>query len=108
MNIKDLNLDLQSINTIQENSLKIHGKYNLDKSIIWMLEEFGELVSSIRKGHSKDKITGELGDLTAWIFCIANILDIKLSAALMSTYKKEIKRQIDKYGKLKYFDKYSL
>lgn len=43
-----------------------------------------------------------MGDLLAWIFCIGNILDIKISDALKLTMEKEVKRQLATYNKLKY------
>ena len=43
-----------------------------------------------------------MGDLLAWIFCIGNILDIKVSDALKLTMEKEITRQLRTYNRLKY------
>ena len=91
-----------TINNIQEDALQIFGKYDLDKSLIWMTEEFGEVFQAIRKGKNKDDITGEIGDLITWIFCIANILDISLEEAINSTFTKELNRQLATYGHLKY------
>ena len=88
---------------IQEYALNIYGKYDLEKSMLWMTEEFGEVISAIRKNKSREDICGEIGDLTAWILCICNILDIDLSDAIKSTFDKEMKRQLNKYGKYKYW-----
>ncbi len=90
------------INNIQDLCLDIYGRYDIDKSMLWMAEEFGEVIAAIRKGKSKDDICGEIGDLTAWIISICNILDISLSTALKGTFKKEVNRQLRTYGKLKY------
>lgn len=87
---------------IQKGALKLYGKYDIDKSIVWMAEEFGEVVAAIHKGHSKESIKEELGDLLAWIFCFSNIFDIELIDAMRMTMEKENLRQIKKYGKLKY------
>ena len=67
-----------------------------------MTEEFVEFFKEIRKGDAKQEITGEMGDLLAWILCLANILDIKVSDAINDTFKKEINRQLCKYSELKY------
>lgn len=91
-----------SLDAIQELSLHIYGKYDLQKSLIWMVEEMGEVISAVRKGKDKEEISGELGDLLAWIFHLGNILDIPISEALKSTFNKEIDRQLHAYGKLKY------
>ena len=96
-NIKD-----STCESIQKLSLDIYGKYDLDKSIIWMTEEFGEVVAAIRKQKGKEDISGEFGDLLAWIFAIANNLEIKVSDAIEISFKKEVNRQINTYGRLKY------
>lgn len=96
---------INKISKIQQISLDIYGKYDLEKSLLWMTEEFGEFFKSIRKKESKDNIAGEMGDLLAWIFCIGNILDIDVSDAIISTFKKEISRQLKVYERMKYCDK---
>lgn len=72
--------------------------------MLWMTEEFGEVISAIRKGHSKELIAGEIGDLSAWIISLCNILDIDFEKALESTLNKEMKRQMNVYHKLKYIN----
>ena len=89
---------------IQKMSLDIYGKYDIDKSIVWMAEEFGEVVAAIRKGKSKENKVEEFGDLLAWIFALANNFDIKISDSIQNTFEKEINRQMKKYGKLKYLN----
>lgn len=86
---------------LQELSLNIHGKYDLEKSMIWMTEEFGEVISAIRKKKDKENITEEFGDLLTWIFVISNILDLKISKQIITSFGKEVNRQFNKYGKLK-------
>ncbi len=90
------------LDIIQRTSLTLYGRYDLNKSIIWMVEEMGEVVAAVRKGKSKEDITGELGDLLAWILCLGNILDIQISEALEQTFTKEVNRQLRQYGCLKY------
>ncbi|WP_261301708.1 MazG nucleotide pyrophosphohydrolase domain-containing protein [Paenibacillus andongensis] len=91
------------LDEIQATSLKIYGRYDLEKSMIWMVEEMGEVISAIRKGKSKEEITGEMGDLMAWLFCLGNILDIKVSDAVEGTFHKEVNRQLRLYSELKYY-----
>ena len=95
---------INNIDEIQDEALKIYGRYDLDKSMLWMTEEYVEFYKAIRKQKSKNEITEEMGDLLAWILCIGNILDINLSDAINSTFNKEIKRQLSTYYKLKYCD----
>ncbi|NBH76710.1 hypothetical protein D3Z52_00635 [Clostridiaceae bacterium] len=90
------------VEALQEDALLIYGKYDLDKSIVWMAEEFGEVVKAIHKNEGKEAIEEELGDLLAWIFCLANITGVSVHGALQGTFQKEIQRQQKKYGKLKY------
>ena len=70
-----------------------------------MTEELGEVISAIRKKHDKEDISGEIGDLFAWIICLCNILDIDLRDSINKTYLKELSRQYSEYGKLKYSHK---
>lgn len=93
-----------AIDSIQNDALLIFGKYDLHLSMIWMAEEFGEVFQAIRKEKSKEEITGEFGDLLAWIFCLANILNIRVEDAINYTFSKEISRQLSVYGKMKYCD----
>lgn len=47
-----MNFDTEFINCvdeIQRVALEIYGKYDLEKSMLWMTEEFGEFFKSIRK-----------------------------------------------------------
>jgi NTP pyrophosphatase (non-canonical NTP hydrolase) len=96
------NLALQQI---QDGYKQVFGKYDLDKSLIWLFEEMGEVVAAIRKGHSQSDIAGEIGDMLTWVINISNILEINLANSLNSTLHKEYNRQMVKYGKLKYFAK---
>lgn len=104
MEFKYNNKEISNIDVIQDEALRIYGRYDLEKSMLWMTEEFGEFFKAIRKNAPKNEITEEMGDLLAWILCMGNILDIKLSDAIESTFKKEINRQLKKYSKLKYCD----
>lgn len=98
------NETIDNVDKIQDIALNIYGKYDLEKSMLWMTEEFGEFFKAIRKKESKENITEEMGDLLAWIFCMGNILDINLSDAIKSTFNKEISRQLRVYSKMKYCD----
>ncbi|EJP18146.1 MazG nucleotide pyrophosphohydrolase domain-containing protein [Leptospira interrogans] len=92
------------LDEIQDFSLQVYGKYDLEKSLLWMTEELGEVISAIRKKRSFDEIEEEIGDLIAWVFNIANIQGLRISRCYQKTLIKEINRQIKKYGKLKYLE----
>lgn len=99
---KDLDKKLKNIDEIQNLMVNIYGKYDLNLSMLWMTEELGEVVAAIRKGLPEHEVTEELGDLIVWIFNIGNILNIKIEDAMRISMKKEVNRQIKKYGKIKY------
>ncbi|MEJ2742715.1 MAG: MazG nucleotide pyrophosphohydrolase domain-containing protein [Gammaproteobacteria bacterium] len=79
---KDLSEAYFNSKGIQEAYKRIYGIYDLDKSLIWMIEELGEVVAAIRKTKNLEEISSEIGDLTTWIINISNILSIDLSEAL--------------------------
>lgn len=102
MIIEEIGTTAAHLDEIQSLALKIYGRYDLEKSMIWMVEEMGEVISAIRKGKSKEEITGEIGDLISWLFCLGNILEINVSDAVIDTFNKEVNRQLRVYNKLKY------
>ncbi|MEO0202102.1 MAG: MazG nucleotide pyrophosphohydrolase domain-containing protein [candidate division WOR-3 bacterium] len=48
---------------------------------IWTIEEVGELAKSLNR-KTKEDIKLEVSDVIAWIFSIANLLDIDIEEAL--------------------------
>lgn len=101
MEYKYKNENIKTIDSIQKIALDIYGKYDLEKSMLWMTEEFGELIKAIRK-EKIENVIDEMGDVLAWIFCLSNILDIHVSDAINSTFHKEINRQLNTYDRMKY------
>ena len=93
---------LDALVRLQKDALAIFGRYDLSKSLLWLVEEVGELTQAIRKQKSKDEIAGEIADLAVWVICLCNILDVELSECVKSAFKKEIRRQISVYGRMKY------
>lgn len=53
---------LDCVDEVQNVAMEIYGRYNLEKSMLWMTEEFGEFFKSIRKEESKERIMEEMGD----------------------------------------------
>ena len=56
------NKENEGLESFQNDALNIFGKYDLDKSLIWMTEEYGKMIQAIRK-KSKEDIIEEIGDL---------------------------------------------
>lgn len=105
MKFRYSNKDIDNIDKIQDIALNIYGRYDLEKSMLWMTEEFGEFFKAVRKKECEENIIEEMGDLLAWIFCMANILEIDVSDAVKSTFNKEIARQLNAYSRMKYCGK---
>ncbi len=99
---KELDKKLKYIDEIQNLMINIYGKYDINLSMLWMTEELGEVIAAIRKGLPEREVVEELGDLIVWIFNIGNILNIKIEDSMRISIKKEINRQLKKYGEIKY------
>lgn len=50
-------------------------------TIAWLTEELGELAQAVRKGTDADR-EHELGDVLAWVFSLANQLNLDTSKAV--------------------------
>ena len=57
----------------------------IDGTFMWLVEEIGELASSLRSG-SRQEQCGEFADVFAWLTTIANIAGVDLSAAIQDKY----------------------
>jgi NTP pyrophosphatase (non-canonical NTP hydrolase) len=91
------------VEDVQRLALRLYGTYDLDKSLLWLTEELGEFVASIRKGHQPRLIAAELGDVLAWLINLSNILDFNLECIIANAFEKERSRQLRVYGALKYW-----
>ena len=92
---------LPGLCALQRTALGIYGRLEADRALVWTLEELGELAQAVRRGEDRARLEEELGQLTAWMLCLANILDVDITAAVGSAIREEIERQLAKYGKLK-------
>lgn len=57
----------------------------VDGTFMWLMEEIGELATSLREGSQQDRLE-EFADVLAWLTTIANIVDIDLTQALLQKY----------------------
>ena len=92
---------LPGLRSLQRTALGIYGRLEPDRALVWTVEELGELAQAVRRGEDRARLEEELGQLTAWMLCLANILDVDITAAVGSAIREEIDRQLAKYGKLK-------
>jgi NTP pyrophosphatase (non-canonical NTP hydrolase) len=91
---------LPSLRSLQRAALKIYGRLEPDRALVWTVEELGELAQAVRREEGPARHQEELGQLTAWMLCLANVLDVDLAAAVEMAIREEISRQLAKYGTL--------
>jgi NTP pyrophosphatase (non-canonical NTP hydrolase) len=92
---------LPGLHQLQQTALGIYGRLEPDRALVWTVEELGELAQAVRRDEGRARLEQELGQLTAWMLCLANILEVDLAAAVGSAIREEIERQLAKYGTLK-------
>jgi NTP pyrophosphatase (non-canonical NTP hydrolase) len=91
---------LPALDALQRGALAIYGRLEPDRALVWTMEELGELAQAVRRNEGAVRLAEELGQLTTWMLCLANILDVDLAAAVESAIREEIDRQVAKYGAL--------
>jgi len=91
---------IPSLASLQGSALSIYGRLEPERALMWTLEELGELAQAVRRGEGRARIEEELGQLTAWMLCLANILGVDLADAVQSAIREEMERQLVKYGRL--------
>ena len=60
-------------------------------TMLWLVEEVGELSEAVRRGE-RENAAEEMADVVAWVASLANLLDIDLAAALARKYPPHCKR----------------
>jgi NTP pyrophosphatase (non-canonical NTP hydrolase) len=57
----------------------------VDGTFMWLMEEVGELASSLRNGTHEERL-GEFADVLAWLTTIANVVGVDLAEAVALKY----------------------
>jgi NTP pyrophosphatase (non-canonical NTP hydrolase) len=57
----------------------------VDGTFMWLMEEIGELASSLRNGTHEERL-GEFADVIAWLTTIANVAGVDLDEAIRKKY----------------------
>jgi NTP pyrophosphatase (non-canonical NTP hydrolase) len=96
----DVREALPGLRGLQGSALAVYGRLEPERALNWTLEELGELAQVVRRDEGRGRVEEELGQLTAWMLCLANILGVELGTAVESAISEEIDRQVAKYGKL--------
>lgn len=60
-------------------------KRGVEKTMLWLVEEVGELASAVRDGD-EERIKEEIADVIAWVSSLANLLNIEIEDALREKY----------------------
>lgn len=53
----------------------------IERAFMWIVEEIGELVRAYRRSD-REEIENELADIVAWIFSLANLLEIDIEKSI--------------------------
>ncbi|TFF85842.1 MAG: nucleotide pyrophosphohydrolase [Promethearchaeota archaeon] len=62
-------------------------KRGFNKCFFWFVEEIGELASALKEEELNIEFIGaEMADIIAWVFTLANLLNIDIETALMKKY----------------------
>jgi len=62
-----------------------------EKTLIWLVEEVGELAEAVRKNDFKS-VREEMADVFAWLVSLANLYDVDLEEAVKSKYPNVCKK----------------
>jgi len=54
-------------------------------TFMWLMEEVGELSSALRS-DDRENLAEEFADVLAWLFTIANVAEVDLTAAVRAKY----------------------
>jgi NTP pyrophosphatase (non-canonical NTP hydrolase) len=60
-------------------------------TMLWMVEEVGELAEAVRRGE-REGLEEEMADVLAWLASLANLLEIDLEKAVAAKYPATCKR----------------
>lgn len=55
----------------------------VEKTMLWVVEEIGELAEAVRQGGN---VGEEIADVMAWLVSLANLLDVDVESELFKKY----------------------
>ena len=58
----------------------------VEGTFMWLMEEIGELASSLRSGADPANTAAEFADVIAWLTTIANVAGVDLTTAIAAKY----------------------
>ena len=72
-------------NLIRDLYYERDSKRGIDKTMLWIVEEVGELAEAVRK-NDKKAIGEEMADVFAWLVSLANLFNIDLEEEVKKKY----------------------
>ena len=72
-------------NLIRDLYYERDSKRGIDKTMLWIVEEIGELAKAVRKNDRK-AIGEEMADVFAWLVSLANLFNIDLEEEVKKKY----------------------
>jgi len=72
-------------NLIRDLYYERDSKRGIDKTMLWIVEEVGELAEAVRR-NDKKAIGEEMADVFAWLVSLANLLNIDLEEEVKKKY----------------------
>lgn len=77
------------IKDFQQLMMHLYGHNDLkrgaDRTMLWLVEEIGELAEAVRK-EDREAMEEEFADVLAWLASLANVLEVDLEMAARSKY----------------------
>lgn len=64
-------------------------KRGVDKTMLWIVEEVGELAEAVRKGKN---VGEEIADVFAWLVSLANLFGVDLEEESLKKYPNQCSR----------------
>lgn len=55
----------------------------VEKTMLWVVEEIGELAEAVREGSN---VGEEIADVMAWLVSLANLLDVDVESEVLKKY----------------------
>ncbi len=71
---------------------KRDSKRGIERTLLWLGSEVGELFDAYQKGLPKEQVMEEIADIIAWTCSVANLLDVDVEEACQKKYQAHCPR----------------
>lgn len=59
-----------------------------EKTMLWLVEEVGELAEEVNRGRDHARLEEEAADVLAWLLSLMNVVGVDLEKAFLRKYGK--------------------